>query len=359
MTPQIVIKTQAAVIRARLNQPFRTALGTHDSLENVGFILTLGDKTRGYGEAAVATHITGETLQGTLRSLKEAGRWLEGKDIRHYLKISTELRERLSKNKAALAAVETALIDALTRQWKIPLWKFFGNKPAPLKTDITIVIADLNETETTVKKYYRQGFRQFKLKIGKDFDLDIRRCHAVKRLAPRCAIYLDVNQGYSAGEMLKFLSALKRLNIKPALLEQPVVRSDWEGLKRVTRSTKIPVCADESIRSLDEAVRCVREKAAGVINIKLMKFGIFESREIAVLARANGVGLMAGGMMETSLAMTACAHLAAGMGCFQYIDLDTPFFIKGSSALGPCLSRRGEYDLRTVKQGIGVSFKLL
>jgi L-alanine-DL-glutamate epimerase-like enolase superfamily enzyme len=362
MNSPVIIKTHAGIIRAPLNQPFRTALGSHTILENVGFVLTLADGTRGCGEAAVASHITGETLRGTLQNLKAIGRRLEGRDARDYLKISGELHERLRNNKSALAAVETAMVDALTRQSKIPLWKFFGKRCRRLKTDITVVLGDLKETETAVKKYHRRGFRAFKVKVGKDFDLDLKRCAAVKRLAPRCAIYLDANQGYSAGQTLRFLKELEKLKVRISLLEQPVPRSDREGLKKVTRSTDIPVCADESVRSLSEARRLIKEKCVDVINVKLMKFGIFESREIACLAKANGIKLMIGGMMETSLAMTAAAHLAAGLSGFDYIDLDTPFFIKrnfDTSTLlsvnhNPFLNAQGVYDLSNVKAGIGI-----
>ncbi len=353
--PAYLKNVSVALLRRPLIQPFRTALGEHKILENVLLRLTFSDGTRGSGEAAIATHITGETAGQTIRNLKKLGGSFLGRDLSDHWKVSAELHERLPDNKAALAAFETALVDALTRQWKIPLWKFFGFRHQRLATDITVVIADLEETENSVQKFYRQGFRAFKVKIGRDFDLDIKRVLAVRRLAPQSAIYLDANQGYSSTETLRFLNILENKNIRPVLIEQPVPRKDRDGLKRVTRSTKVPVCADESVRSLAEARRVIKEKAAGIINIKLMKTGIFESRMIALAARSAGVELMIGGMMETSLAMTAAAHLGAGLGCFKYIDLDTPFFIKGEVERNPCLSTQGIYDLAKVKFGIGIT----
>lgn len=341
-------------IQYPLNQPFRTALGTHPQLENILVTLEFSDGTKGRGEAAIASHITGETIAQTKRNLEKVRNRLLGQDPRGYLKISCDLHESLTRNKAALAAVEMALMDALTRHWKMPLWRFFGKKAVLLRTDITIVIADLEETKQTVRKYFLQGFRSFKVKIGRDFELDIKRLLAIKYLAPRVKIYVDANQGYSVTEMLKFLKILKRQNLKIDLLEQPVPRADWEGLKEISRASDIPVCADESVRSLKEAVGAIEEKACQVINIKLMKFGLFEAREISMLAKVAGVKLMIGGMMETSLAMTAAAHLAAGLGGFQYIDLDTPFFIKKGSDRNPYLSSSGLYDLRSVKGGIGI-----
>lgn len=349
------IKTaQVLPLQAPLVQPFSTALGSHETLDNLLFVLTLAGGIKGFGEAAVATHITGETLSETRRHLNSAGCWLEGKDVRDYPRISGVLHERWGKNPAMIAAVETALFDALTRQSGIPLWRWFGPRCRKLQTDITIVIADLPETEETARRFYAQGFRHFKVKVGRDMDLDIQRVAAVRQLAPRGAIYLDANQGFSAAETFKFLRALKRLGICPALIEQPVPAADWEGLKKISRSTDIPVCADESVRSVSEAVAVIREKAADVINIKLMKFGVIQGVEIARIARAAGVGLMIGGMMESPLAMTASAHLAAGLGCFSYIDLDTPFFIRGKAARPAFLSARGVYDLHAVRQGIGI-----
>lgn len=343
-----------SLLRAELIQPFRTALGDHNVLENVLFSLKLSDGSRGYGEAAVATHITGETADQTMRNLERVGRSLIGRDAGDYLNLSAHLHDGLSTNKCALAAIETALLDALTRSWKIPLWKFFGDKPKRLTSDITIVIADLKETQESVRKFYKQGFRAFKVKIGRDEDLDVQRVLAVSKMAPRSAIYLDANQGYSAAQTLRFLKRIGKEGVRPQLVEQPVHRDDPDGLLKVTKDSGIPVCADESARSLSEVAAIIRKKAAQVINIKLMKTGIFESREIALLARAKGVKLMVGGMMETSLAMTASAHMAAGLGCFDFVDLDTPFFIKGAVARNPMLNNKGIYDLKRSGPGIGV-----
>jgi L-alanine-DL-glutamate epimerase-like enolase superfamily enzyme len=351
----VVENIAVSLLKAPLVQPFRTALGDHNSLENVLFTLELADGTQGFGEAAVATHITGETIEQTVRNLKLVGQSLIGRDVADHLKISEQLHERLPLNKCALAAIETALVDAITRQKKMPLWKLFGTKARKLASDITIVIADLAETQESVEKYYGQGFRAFKVKIGRDEDLDYERLLAVQRLAPDAAIYLDANQGYSAAQTLRFLKKIQAGGIHPQLIEQPVPREDWEGLKEVTRSTEIPVCADESCRSFEDAQRIVKEKAAPVINIKITKTGIFESQRIAKLAADNGLKLMIGGMMETSLAMTTSAHIAAGLGCFDFIDLDTPFFIKDGTTRNPFLNDRGEYDLAACKAGIGIT----
>jgi len=352
--PSIVVKTSVEFFSAALNQPFRIASGQHDRLENILFTLELKDGTKGHGEAAVATHITGETIEETLKNLKGIALWLKGQAIEDYLGISAALHERLAHNKSAVAAVEMAMVDALTRFLNIPLWRLWASKPKRLRTDITIVIADLEETRAKTGEFYSQGFRAFKIKIGRDKDIDFKRVQAVSLIAPGSQIVLDANQGYSCKETLQFLKTLQKTGIAVDLIEQPVPKADWEGLKQVTRESRVCVCADESASTLADAVRIIKDKAAGAINVKLMKTGLVHALEISRLAHAAGVKLMIGGMMESNLAMTASAHLAAALGCFEFIDLDTPFFIKGEAARNPFLSSRGVYDLSKVKAGIGI-----
>ncbi len=359
MQKSYIKKCSIKPLNAQLTTPFRTALGEHTSLENLSFCIELSDGTKGFGEAAVAPHITGETIPQTTTSLTEVCEKLLGQDICEYLAISSYLHGQFPNNKSAVAAVEMAILDALTQQLKIPLWKFFGTTCVKLATDITIVINSIEETALAAKDFYRRGFRTFKVKIGRDFELDLARVAAVKKAVRNSPIILDANQGYTAEQTLKFLTELKRLGVRPHLIEQPVAKSDWEGLKKVTASTDVAVCADESAGSLSDVLRIIQGKAAKVINIKLMKFGLLQAREAANFAKAAGLDLMIGGMMESPLAMYAAAHLASGLGGFKYVDLDTPFFIRPEVRIGGLrqisyLNAKGVYDVSKVKSGIGL-----
>ncbi|HQP09978.1 MAG TPA: dipeptide epimerase [Candidatus Omnitrophota bacterium] len=350
----IITSTDIKLLRAPLLQPFRTSLGVHKELENILFRVTLANGICGYGEAAIAPHITGETIAGTFKSLETAKSFCDGKRVEHFVEISNRLHREFPGNPAAIAAVETALLDAFTRDKKIPLWRYFGKTAHALKTDITLVLCDLAQTQRTVRKFYRWGFRMFKVKIGHDLDLDVKRLLAIKTLAPRSRIIVDANQGYTVGETMTLLNLLKKHKVRIDLLEQPVAKGDWEGLREISRSASVLVCADESVGTLESARNAVKFKLAPVFNIKIMKCGLLHAGEIAHLARKNRVRLMIGGMMESSIAMTASAHLAAGLGCFDFIDLDTPFFIKGAPRRHPYLSSDGRYDVKKVKAGIGI-----
>ena len=171
---------------------------------------------------------------------------------------------------------------------------------------------------------------------------------------PKSEIYLDANQGFTANETLWFLTRLSRFHIHPVLIEQPVPKNDWDGLRYVTRKSGIIVIADESVSSLEDAKRLAKGGYAHGINIKFMKSGILEAVRIAKFAQKKGLKLMIGGMMETELGTTASAHLAVGLGGFDYIDLDSQFFLKEKVMDRSFVSRNGKYDLCRIRAGIGV-----
>ena len=111
------------------------------------------------------------------------------------------------------------------------------------------------------------------------------------------------------------------MGVTPVLFEQPVHRDDWEGLGHVSNVARdkygVSVAADESCRSLVDVKKIVEGNLANVINIKLAKVGVLGALEIIDAARAAGLDLMIGGMVETRLAMGFAGHLAAGLGCFK------------------------------------------
>ncbi|HNT98188.1 MAG TPA: dipeptide epimerase [Elusimicrobiales bacterium] len=353
MKETLIRSFSVARLRGALTQPFTISSGSHKELDNAVFMLRLGGGVRGCGEAGVAPHITGETLEGTMAALKRAGEWLEGRDISSFDALFRGLRERLDRNRAALAAAEMAVLDALARLMKVPLWRFYGPRPAKTVTDITVVIGTPEQAFDFAKFYLARGMKIFKIKVGIDHDDDLRRAAAVRKAAPGAAIFLDANCAWSVAEARSFVRDLRRAGIRPSVLEQPVKRDDIEGLAALSRDFDFPVCADESLYSLQDAVRLIRAGVTG-LNIKLMKLGLAQSLEVYRLAKAKGVSLMMGEMLESRLSSVCAAHFAAGLGGFDLIDLDTPLFIKDRATAGFAgPSPDGNYDLSKVRSGIG------
>jgi L-alanine-DL-glutamate epimerase-like enolase superfamily enzyme len=358
----VIDEAVAAIIRAPLVSPFRIATGQHDELANVFLRLRTVDGLCGYGEAAVATHITGETVATTLVNLQTVAATLKGRRIDAPEEVCREFASAFAGNHAGLAALEMALLDLCARVRGIPLYQLFT--PAAVRaprlvftTDITIVLGSVEEARAVAQKFAARGFTAFKIKIGRDEELDLSRILAVRGIAPGSALFLDANMGFRVDRMLALLDRLDRYGARPVLLEQPVAKHDWEGLTALTAAlagSGTLVCADESIGSLADARRAIDSNAVSAINIKSMKSGFLEGAEIARLAGAHGIPLMLGAMMESALSITASAHFAAGLGCFDFIDLDTTFFLSGVLAHSPYLDDSGKFDLHRAGHGIGV-----
>ncbi len=356
MKDSIIKKFYIGGLDAELFTPFTISSGSHRSLENVIFTLESAGGIKGFGEAAIATHITGETRAGTVKSLRRAGGLLAGRDAANYLGAMCLLEEALEGNRAALAGAQMALLDLICRIQGVSLWRFFGARVPKLKTDVTVVIGDAAAAYDFTVKMRGRGFRIFKVKTGSDMDEDFRRLEAVKKAAPGAAIYLDANCAYSAAGAGKFIKELARRGIRPEVLEQPVPKDDIDGLAWLSRRLPMPVCADESAYSLDDVFNLIKKKAVTAINIKLTKLGFLRAREVWALARAKGLKLMMGEMVESELASAAAAQFAGGLGGFDFIDLDIPFFIRNSGMTGASfLSRDGVYSLDRVKAGIGIA----
>jgi len=204
-----------------------------------------------------------------------------------------------------------------------------------------------------------QGYRILKTKVGKNLIDDIDRILAIIDGAPDCRLILDANQGYTPVQAVRFLKELEKNNIWPELFEQPVKRQDMQGMRFVKDNSAVPVAADESVFTAADAIGVVRTGCADLINIKLMKSGIIEALDIAAIARSANIGLMIGCMLETRLGLGASVHFAAGLGGFDFVDLD-PHLDPGKDpfAGGPEFEPPF-YSLSDVKAGIGVYKQLL
>lgn len=360
--PFTIADAAAAVVRAPLATPFRIATGQHNELANVFLRLRTCDGLCGYGEAAVATHITGETVAQTLANLQTVATAMPGRVVDDPEQVCRAFAPAFAGNHAGLAALEMALLDLAARVRDVPLYQLFepAADHAPrlaFATDITIVIDTLAAARMAAESFAARGFTTFKVKIGRDERLDLERIRAVRTAAPGCRLVLDANMGFDAPRMLAFLDRLEACDARPVLLEQPVPKHDWAGLAAITRAlagSGTLVCADESVGSLADARRAVDSGAVTAINVKSMKSGFFEGAAIARLACAHGLSLMLGAMMESALSITASAHLAAGLGCCDFIDLDTTFFLQGELSRSPCLDAGGRFDLAPAGPGIGV-----
>ncbi len=329
-----------------LNEPFGIATGAQHSAQNVFVQLELEDGTVGTGEAAPVLHISGETQSDVLCVLKGAEQVLKNRDLRDFRAVSCELRLLCGATKSALAGLEVALLDALCRHFGCSMRAFFGGRETTLSIDVTVTTGSEGAARRAAARFREGGFTSLKIKVGAlDIDLDIARLRAIVSAAPGAKLILDGNTAYAPADALRLLSGLGPLKERIVAFEQPVAREDWEGLREVEAKGRVPVIADESLRSREDFERLARMGGISGVNLKTAKLGLFLAADLLTAARALGLRTMVGGMVETEVSMSASACLAAGVGGVDYVDLDTPLFL-------------GERPIQTVIQGWGPSLDL-
>jgi len=344
-------------VNIALDEPFKIAIGTKYSIENVIVTVVLDNGVEGYGEAAPLEPINGEnqaTVVSTLNSCKE---FIEGKDISEYRAISKILKSVFWAQVTARCAVEMALLDAYTKMLDILLYRFLGGINNKIETDYTIDIVPSDIAKVNAASLAKKGYRVLKTKVGKNLSDDINRIHAIKEGAPGCGITLDANQGFSPCEAVHFLEELSKNNIRPILFEQPVIKTDLAGMRFVKDHTSVPIAADESVFTSSDAINIIRAGCVDVINIKLMKSGIIEALDIAAIARSANIKLMIGCMLETKLALGCSVHFAAGLCCFDFIDLDPHIDPENEPFTGGPVYNAPFYSISDDLPGIGIQKK--
>lgn len=340
-----------------LTSSFNIATSDLTAITNLAIAVELVDGTTGWGEVPILAPVTTEDQLTARNAVDQAADILAGNNAGEWRKIAAQLQEHFPDYSAVRCGLEMALIDALVKSLRLPLYQFFGGCSDYVITDITIPICPDDKAERLARQYQSHGFKIIKTKVGMDLTSDIGRILAIRRGYNDCKLLLDANTGYSVEQTMMLLTELRKVNIEPVLLEQPLPRDDWEGLGRLAQETGIPIAVDESCRSPQDAVRIARGNLAQVINIKLAKCGVVQALEIVSIARSSGLGLMIGGMVETRIAMGFSAHFAAGLGGFDWIDLDTPLLLSYDPVSGGYIADGARYNLDTGDFGHGGELK--
>lgn len=305
----------------RLKHTFTIA---HDSRDvQPTLIVELREGTlRGFGEAT-ANKYYGVSIEGmkaaleTVRTLVENYQWGTPEDL-------WELGYPLLKeNPFALCALDEAAHDFFAKKQGKKLYETWGLSPEnnPL-TDYTIGIAPL---ETMVEKMREVPWPLYKIKLGTTDDLAIVR---ELRKHTDATFRVDANCAWTAEQTLAYAPELKALGVE--FIEQPLPAHDRAGMERVFAESTLPIIADESCIVESDVEAC-----AGLfhgVNIKLTKCGgLTPARRMIAKARTLGLKTMVGCMNESSVGISAIAHL---LPLLDYVDMDGTLLIANDPATG-------------------------
>lgn len=309
----------------------------HVRLEWEGFI--------GLGEAAPSAYY-GETIE-TAQAAVEVLAPLLGDDPHARQAIRRRWSVALGQGHgSARAALDMALYDLAGQALKIPLYKFFGldSAVAPL-TSLTIGLATEAEVRERVRAAVEAGFGSLKVKLGGANDLVTLQ--AVREEAPAAKLRVDANGAWDAGTATRMVAALADAGVE--MLEQPVAAGDLEGLAKVNRLAALSIFVDESCITAQQ-VPAVAGKCQGVV-VKIGKTGgPGPGFHQIVTARAHDLRVMIGCFVESSLGITAAAHLAPAA---DLLDLDGALLLEADPFEGAVLT--ASQTLLPDRPGLGVT----
>ena len=320
----------------QLRHPFKIARRATDVSRQVISVEIDG----GIGETAPA-RLYGETVQ-TVSVALEAIAPAFPKDLDAIQDAMAVVDATLGGNYAAKSAIDMALHDRLGKRLGVPLYQLWGLNPH--KTPCTSFTIGLDEPEVMAEKTrHAEAYPILKVKLGTPQDIEILQ--KLREVTDK-PIYVDANTAWTPKEAVRKIRELARYGVE--LVEQPTKPDDLVGLKFVREHSELPIIADESVKRASD-IPALAECVDG-INIKLVKCGgLLEAYRMISVARAHGLSVMLGCMIESSLGITAAAHLTP---LVDYADLDGNLLIANDPYTGVSLDK-GKLILPN-RPGIGV-----
>jgi L-alanine-DL-glutamate epimerase-like enolase superfamily enzyme len=317
----------------QLAETFVISRGAEDEAAVVQVEIRHGDVS-GFGEAA--------PIERYDESAASALAWLERVDLGGDPFALDEIEERLPPGEhAARAAVDAALHDLQGRLTGLPVYRLLGLKREGPPTSWTVWLGDPDDMARRAERAAQRGFRRLKLKLGGRDGLDAERVSAVRSVTD-LPLQCDVNEAWSLDEALDYLP---RMHLQ--YCEQPLVAGDPGGAE-LKANSPVPIYVDEDCHTLADVAACT-ERAHG-INIKLAKSGgIREAVRMVNAARALGLGVMLGCMVESGLGIAAGAHVASLM---DHVDLDGNLLLADDPWPGVAFS--DGVQLPSERPGLGV-----
>jgi L-alanine-DL-glutamate epimerase-like enolase superfamily enzyme len=216
----------------------------------------------------------------------------------------------LAGNHCARGAIDVALWDLVGQLAGVPCSTLLGGAADHVEVSHMVSFGTPEEMAEDVEAMRTQfGIRTFKVKVGRDPDLDVAAVRAVREAVPDAELYVDANRGWTLKDALRAGDALLGLGV--TAIEEPIAVDDRRGRALLAARWGIPLAGDESCRSLMEVRRAIEEGAVGQVSIKAARTGFSESRDVLALCRAHHIPVVVGSQYEGGLGALASVALGA------------------------------------------------
>jgi L-alanine-DL-glutamate epimerase-like enolase superfamily enzyme len=247
---------------------------------------------------------------------------VQGEDPRDIETLTIKMRRAVAGNPFTKSGMEIALWDIVGKSTGLPVYRLLGGKVrdvVPIKMSVSG--AEPQRAAQLAEWAMGRGLKALKVKVGIEPGGDVARVKAVRAaIGPNVRLGADANGGWSPRVAIQ---TIRRLADECGIFfaEQPVAPLDVQWMADVRRNVPVPVMADESCYTLQDAMALVRASAADILSVYVGKGGIGPARKIAAVAEAAGLTCTVGSNLELGIASAAMAHLATattGIGAEEF-----------------------------------------
>lgn len=287
-------------------------LGTKTEAQAIIVKIHTDEGLVGLGEANPTLLVSGETPAGVMSLFKEhLGPMLLGTDPLAISRLEIEMDRAVTGNHSAKAAVNMALYDIMGQAAGMPVYALLGGK---LVSELPVMWPIGSGTSAddiqNIEEKLGEGYETYMLKMGIfPIEHEIERVKTVReRFGPKVKLVVDANQGWDFFEAVEFITRLKGTRLE--LMEQPLLRGDLEGLKRLRALSPWPISADEGLVSIHDARNLIEHRGVDVFSLKVSKNGgLSKTKKIAVLAETSGLTCLMNCELEFGVTQMASLHL--------------------------------------------------
>lgn len=345
-------RISANEITRPLRTTFSTSLGAKNIIRSVLVKIALADGAFSLGEIPTSFSLKHESIPAIIHILKSVSPQFINSSINDYADKIAGLRKRFFKYPMTISGLETALFRAYLKDKNTAEHAYWGGKSSSLETDITIpfIVNDIS-LRTWMDYILSKNFRTYKLKVSGKINQDKKILSSVysilKNEVKKFSLRLDGNQGYTQKAFLKMLDFIKKNGYRIQLFEQPLKKNDFKGLKFIKKHSPIPIILDETVFTNKDLEYAIEHNLADGVNIKIAKSGIGESARIMQTAKKHNLKLMIGCMTETMAGLSAAIYFSAGTNAFDFIDLDSVYFLHHTNQYDNILIKDSGFTIKT------------
>ncbi|KAA3647848.1 MAG: hypothetical protein DWQ07_02355 [Chloroflexi bacterium] len=306
---------KVTAVNIPLLKPYHIAvLGTVESTQSVIVEMHTDEGLIGIGESDPALMFTGESQQTVMTMLQHhLGPAVLGMEPRQIENIHARMAAVTVGNPFAKAAIDLACHDLIGKSFNAPVYQLLGglvNERIPVMWSLGSDTPENNAADAVAK--VEEGYGTIGLKLGLlDPKEDVDRVAAVRKaIGDDIHIRCDANQGWNVGTAVSTIQELENYGV--AMVEQPVPKHDLAGMAEVVRAVNIPIGADESLSSPQDALDIINAKAADFFSIKTTKHGgLSPSKKIASMVQTTGGKFFINSMIEMGVSVMSGLHFAA------------------------------------------------